>query len=495
MVVVPVVAFGDDEVFDILELETQGRVVAAHFADFDGDERTDLMIATLEGIPPAESRTLHVYRQSEDRSFPATPSHSVPVPRWSAVYDVADVADSPGHELVLLRPDRVTILSLADASASQWDLPVGGASTIGAGDDERGFEPFKLVYDNLDDLPWILVPQIGEVSVLDAKGTEHARLAVGRRANYYVPEPSGLIAVESEIQLFLDVPKLTVADVDGDGQTDIVAATRHEIRVFLRDADGSFARMPSQSIPLDFINPVDHSRGSGSIVSTVRDVDNDGRADLMISHVEGSFVDTVTTTYLYRNRDGRWDIDNPDDSYVSDGTLSSDLLVDLDGDDEFELIRIQFRFSVLEMVEFLLTRKFDVRIAVYKLDDSGRYSDKPWARKKISTAISFETFRPKGFMPRAGLDLNADGLMDFVTSADGRGIEVYLGSADGPFSKRSALQRLDSAGNIQFEDFNGDSLPDFVLYNPASMDGTVRIGRNTGWLPPRNGPGLSLGGN
>lgn len=475
-------AFADDDIFNIVALNTEGRIVSAHFGDFNGDGRKDLFAAALRGLPPAEARHIHVFLQSSDGSFPTTPSHSLPIPQWSAVYDVADLNDTPGEELAVLRPDGVTILSVGDASGERWDFEVAGPNTVGVGDDERGFEPFRLVVDDLDDEPWLLVPQIGAVSVLSADGTEQALLDVGRRANYYITETTGLVSVESEIQLFLDVPKLSVGDVDGDGQNDITAATRHEIRVFLRQPDGRFEREASFAVPLTFISEEDHARGTGSIVSTVRDIDNDGRVDLMVSHVEGSFTDTVTTTYLYRNHDGRWDLAQPDDTFVSDGTLSSDLLFDVDDDNELELLRIQFRFSVLEIVEFLLTRKFDLRIVVHKLQEDGRYSRKPWAEKKMSTAISFDTFRPKGFLPQGGLDLNGDGFTDFVTSADGRGIEIYLGSEDGPFSRRSVEQKLDSAGKIAFDDIDGDGLPDFVLYNPAEADAPVRIGRNAGTL-------------
>jgi hypothetical protein len=86
-------------------------------------------------------------------------------------------------------------------------------------------------------------------------------------------------------------------------------------------------------------------------------------------------------------------------------------------------------------------------------------------------------------MPAGEIDLNADGLMDFVMSAGGKGIEVYLGGPKGPFDKRAALQKLPTAGVIRFSDFNADGLSDLVLYNPQSFEAPVRIGRNTGALP------------
>ena len=456
--------------------------MTAQFADFDGDGDKDLMLATVEGIPPGQSRTIHVYEQGSDGELSSAPSRRVALPEWSAVYDIADVRETPGDELILLRPDRVTVMSLSAPDGASWDLTVDGPTTIAAGDDERGFERFRMVYDEFGDEPWIIVPQLGQVSALSADGELLARLAAGRRANYFVASGGELLSVESDIQLYFDAPKISVGDIDGDGRADILAATRHELRVFLRDGTGGFSTEPSYAVPLGLIEESDHIRGTGTVVTSAQDIDADGLLDLMVSHIEGSMVDTATKTRIFFNHGDGWDLSMPDDEFSVDGSVTSSLLMNIDRDDALELVRIQVRFSILEIVELLLTREIDTQIMIHQLQDDGRFGEKPWSRKKIGTKISFDTFRPRGFMPRAEIDLNGDGLMDFISSANGKGIEVFLGGDEGPFSRRRAIQRMPTPGIIQVDDINGDDMDDFVLYDPQTIDAAVRIGRNLGNL-------------
>jgi len=422
-----------DQFFDVASFPNRGRSVAAELAELNGDGRTDLFVVILLGIPPEERRIIRVYLQRPDGSLPAAPDHTLRVPKWSAVYDVADlVEESPGAELVLLQPDRVTLLSLADASGKSWQLPVPGPTTVGLADDERGFEPYTLVYHDFGDEPWILVPQIGRLTALSPQGEIRAQLDVPRRANYLILPRTGLVAIESDFQIFLDVPKLAIGDVDGDGRQDIVSSTRHEIRVFLRREDGSYPQPPDRILPLRLVTPRDHIRGSGGVASEIADIDGDGRLDLLVSQVKGGFTDASTTIYVYMNRDGGWNLEDPDQTLTSKASLGSNALYDLDLDGRRELLSIKYQFSMFEIIELLLSREIDIDVSIYRYDEEKHFGKRPWMKKKLSLPVSFETFRFKGFIPVGNVDVNTDGFLDFVASGGGKALEIHLGDQNGP---------------------------------------------------------------
>ena len=473
------------ELFDSFTVPNIGRSVAARLADFNGDGRTDLMVVSLIGIPPMEERAIRVHLQNETGELPQLPDHTIPLPDHSGVYDIADLKPEPGVELIVLRPNGITILSIGRSDGPRWDLASPHGTTIATANDERGFEPVKLVYDDFGPEPWLLLPQFGALVVLDAEGDLKADLKIGRRSNYFVVPADSMFSAESDVQLFIDVPKIAIGDIDGDGRVDVASSTRHEIRIFLRKEDGSYSQTADRSIPLRLVTPRDHIRGSGGVACDIRDIDADGKLDLAISHVEGSITDATTTTYIYINRGGVWDRSQPDSTYQSSAAFMTNLLVNLDDGPSLELLRMRIKVSVLEFIELLLTREIDAEISIHRYAKEEGFEGRPWIEHKISVPFSFDTFRTKGFVPTVDADLNGDGFKDLVLSGGGDAVEIYLGGGKNPFRSRSAKQKMRTGGQIEFADYNGDGLVDFVIFDPHNFDIPIRIAVNNGKLQAR----------
>ena len=102
---------------------------------------------------------------------------------------------------------------------------------------------------------------------------------------------------------------------------------------------------------------------------------------------------------------------------------------------------------------------------------------------KIDLPLDFETSRPVGFVPTVEYDFNGDGVRDYITSGNGKRLDVFVGDPVQGFPSRSARQTIGTEGQIRPGDLNGDGLTDLVLFNSRRDNQPVRLLTNRGGLP------------
>jgi hypothetical protein len=470
-----------EELFDLIEIPADGRAVAAELVDLNGDGRADLLAAVFKAFPPAERRIFRVHLQNADGSIPLAPTFEVPIPAGAAVYDLADLAETPGTEIVLLRQSDVMVLSLAGAQAQPRLLPFTGVGSVAAAEDERGLERFPLVYRDFGSEPHLLLPLLGEALLLSAAGEVRARLHIGGRANYLIPSRPGLFFIESDLRLFFDSARVAVADVDGNGAADIVSSTRHEARVFLRRPDGGFDSEPTRTYSPALVTERDHISGSGGVSLQTQDLNGDGRADLLLSHFAGGISSARMRSAVILNREGAWNFAARDWEIDSGNKVSTDMPIDIDADGRPELLRVTVEFSVVELVEALVTRSIDIESSLYRRAD-GVFEKTPWAERDLNLPIDFETLRARGFLPSWSIDVNADGHLDLIDSGGGESVDVYLGGPERRYANRDGRQKVDTRAELRSGDVDADRFTDLVIFDPYRSGLPVRLLRNRGTL-------------
>lgn len=471
----------DQVPFALQTIPCASRCVGAELVDLDGDGRADLLALVVRGIPPQERRELQVRFSGEGGALAESPDWTAPVPAGAGAFDFGELDDRPGSDVLFLRADRVTVLSLAGREPQWRDLRTPIATAAPA-PDERGLDRLRLLRPELAASP-LLVPGLGSAAVLGRDGEVFGVLQIGARANYFLPPRPGPLIGENELELYFDVPRLEVADIDGDGRADIASAGRHELRSFLQQPDGHFAAQPDSIAAFGLLSLEDHVRNSGGVRVDLRDHDGDGRADLLISHASGGLLRALTRTSLYHNRAGRFALDAPEQSFERSGGVVLDELIDLDGDARPELLRMFLPLGLLDLARLFVRRNLEVDAAIYRLGDEGRFEEEPWAKRSFDVAIDFETMRPKGFVPNLKDDWNGDGHRDLLGAGNGSAVEVWLGGPQHRFGTRDARQELDTGGRVRVGDLDGDGLPDFVIHDPRRPEAPIRVGRNLGLLP------------
>jgi FG-GAP-like repeat/Cep192 domain 4/Abnormal spindle-like microcephaly-assoc'd, ASPM-SPD-2-Hydin len=231
---------------------------------------------------------------------------------------------------------------------------------------------------------------------------------------------------------------VAVADFNGDGIPDLLAADFPYISVLLGNGDGTF----QAPINNDSFSPTPPDAVG------IGDFNRDGKLDVV---VVGSWYTTSSATVLLGNGDGTFQLgasnsigDSPQSVAVAD-------------------------FRGLGILDLAITSGLAVQVLLGNGDGT------------FQPPVNYVT---PGFTAGVAVgDFNLDGKPDLATTEDGNGLPtsrvgVLLGKGDGTFLPVTSYAAGGSAIGLVVGDVNGDTQPDLVIADPAS-DGAVVL-LNTG---------------
>lgn len=253
---------------------------------------------------------------------------------------------------------------------------------------------------------------------------------------------------------------VVLADLDGDGDLDMLASEQNQALVFTRfnDGAGHFSGTQFASVS-ELINSI-----------AVGDLDGDGDIDLLAANAGG------TVNIRFNNGRGVFSgLQN-----VAVGRRPNKVVVgDLDGDGDLDLLTVNSDSDDISV-------RFNDGNGVF----SGTSDIRTLNREPLGIAVG---------------DVDGDGDLDLVTAAVGSGGEVgvLLNDGSGIFRYHSNTSLSSAAtptgtdpASILLADIDGDGDLDFLTAN--SRVGTVSVGLNTGQLVPisslfARGPDIVVG--
>ena len=275
---------------------------------------------------------------------------------------------------------------------------------------------------------------------------------------------------------------VTIADVNNDGNKDIISVTTQpgNVRVLLGNGDGTMTDP----------NP-DMGYATGGNVKTqaiVDDFNNDGKNDVMVSDLEFSFI------YLQGYGDGTFRsalnyYSAPGGGFHPNGVgIASG---DFNGDGIPDIVTGDFNNTAATGITVFLSNSTPTNV------NGGMQQGLP-NNPPGSTTLQFVAVG----------DFNKDGKLDVVATNSANLItcaaqpcgvvEIFTGNGDGSFTQTPATYVTGSSGTdttrsvlgVVVGDFNGDGWPDIAVvnnYSGTSADVAILLNDGTGkFLPPTN---------
>lgn len=269
-----------------------------------------------------------------------------------------------------------------------------------------------------------------------------------------------------------------VIDVDGDGQTDIVAGAGQTLELIRNLGGGSWAQ------PVDYIGP------SGLSAWTAADLDNDGHPDLAVA---GHDADVLALMFASGDR-----FAGPQHFTTAEGAKQI-ALVDVDGDHHLDAVVLAGTANTLSVLlgagdgTFAAKRDGATGVAptgftVGDFDGDGH----PDFAVGSSTTVDLLQGRGDGTVlpkqnvvmrPASGVvaaDFNSDGMSDLVVVGDNPLAELFVPNAgNGSFLVPTGGMPADyfELDRMLAPDLDGNGTPDLIL-TPGSCSGLVTYAGN-----------------
>lgn len=283
------------------------------------------------------------------------------------------------------------------------------------------------------------------VTTADMDGSGNTDIVALDPANHqvdlvWVSKDGGFSLLAQDFSDIPDMTALAVVDVDGDGKPDVIisdgSASASGVRVLLNRGDGSLAG--------DVAYANDSAAGTGPVSVTVADVNGDGLPDIITAN--GS---SGTVSVLINNGDGTFAAPV---TYPAGSQPVAVAVADLNADGHPDLVVADLAGN---SVQVLLNN-----------GDGTFAAPLPQAVGAQPVALTLA-------------DVDGDGHLDILVVDQGdNSVAMLLGHGDGSFSAATFYATGGNPGWITAQDLNGDGRLDIVTDNYS--DGSVSLFANTG---------------
>lgn len=290
-------------------------------------------------------------------------------------------------------------------------------------------------------------------------------------SEWLIPVPSGY-EVRSATESITVIPCDVVSEIRNDESTVIThrlpAYTFFEMPgddrqsiAFLSDEFADFAYGERWQEHRRFSVPINLDE-KWEASTKMEDIDANGLPDLVVTQVKGT-VNLKVLTQIYLASEPFTYPSTPTASFEVDGTITSPLLDDVNGDEKLDLMFIGVPFSIKNFVNYFMRNKLTISVDVHLFGEGG-YPEVPTYHAKLTLDA------PEGRERIAYTvgDFTGDGLLDVAVGQGSQSLALHYGNTGGFVSPKADLELpLPAFGIARPYDLDGNASDDIVIIHPS----------------------------
>ena len=473
------------ELFSAQSLAVEGSILSVIPADLEGRGSADILVVHKTGVYPKEKRWISIFSAGTTGQYAATARQRWEVDPAATVFDVGDVAPSPGKEIFYLTGNGIHYyVRKHDGRFSTRPHGLLSFPTItpfpAAGSLPRG----RLFADwKGNGRKMLLLPQFGSLVLLDRDGSggwrKKEQVSVEPRTFLYSDRVDDGAFRDYSLNAVFRVPRIFVKDFNGDRRPDLLLTEQETVSVYLHQPGGHFTPRPFSKI----VFPVRPSGKDGetnlSILSTPVDVNSDGFVDLILTLTKGTgkFLEWKIIIFLFLNQQKPDDpfLPEPDQTITVEGITPGINIEDANGDGKQDLILSYIRVGFWNIVKNIISKRANVETSIYLLGDDNRYPAQPDFQRKTSYRIDLtHGIRFHGTWPTLRGDFTGDGKRDLLIAHDEE-IAIYPRHLDGGlFADHFIQSGVFTSPFMHIVDLNRDGRDDLLFYE-KKRDGKIAV--------------------
>jgi hypothetical protein len=467
-----------EDAFERSKLSVADKVLNIVTEDLNADGLEDIMIIHRKGLPPDETRWISIFWHYEDGSFSTAADQSWPIDTTAVIIDIGDIAGDAKKEIVYLTPEEARYYSIGDGFYKDASTPLFETEGLAVFPSESSIPQIDFVRDWNDDgeddvavfaFEGLTIVRRGADGAFQTDSTIAMDLETGMGGFVFDTEQD----VTAGLSASYNFPDIRLLDFNADGNRDIITTEDDEVTVYFQ-SDGRFSPEHDYRILFDVRTQKEKIEGIASMLTTISDLNNDGYADAIVTKQTAKGLSNFrgVINIYYGTPDGYGA--EQDQVIISEGTASSiSYIRDVNGDGRLDLILPSVKISISAIIRFLITRSVPIRFNIYLLNEEGMFSDRPDFTKEVKFKIDLSGDSDTQAMDLDG-DYNGDKRKDFVFATGEDELSIYLGITDGGdrlFSKKPVAKvEANAFGQLSSPDLNQDGYSDMIIYYPQNKE-------------------------